>query len=175
MLQQVDQAILIDQRTGLQELAQLMNLNALVHFVEPCNGLGEGFGARSFNSGFEIGAGLHVDDEFARQFVVDGIKPQGRLPLRCGILLGRARSHDFTIQLGTSPRKRAATMVLPGLYCTATTEASISSEPSELRRRRTSANSSGVLQAKRTSREVPNSMTVLSLKSAATESSAPRI
>src|SRR5580704_5350230 len=70
--------------------------------------------------------------------------------------------HDFTIQLGTELTKRAATMVLPGWYCTATTEASVSSEPSELRSRRMSANSSGVAQANRTSREVPNSMTVLS-------------
>ena len=39
-------------------------------------------------------------------------------------------------------------------------------DPSELRNRRRSANSSGVLQAKKTSREVPNSMTVLSVNSA---------
>src|SRR5271170_5652504 len=76
-------------------------------------------------------------------------------------------SHGFTIQLGTEVRKRAATTVVPGWYCTATTEASVSSEPSELRKRRTSANSSGVVQAKSTSREVPNSMTVLSSTDAA--------
>jgi hypothetical protein len=59
-------------------------------------------------------------------------------------------------------RKRAATIVVPGRYCNATTDASVSSEPSALRNRNTSANSRGVVQANRTSRGVPNSMTVFS-------------
>ena len=59
-------------------------------------------------------------------------------------------------------RKRAATTVDPGWYCTATTDASVSSEPSELRSRSTSANYNGAVQENKTSRAVPNSITVLS-------------
>src|SRR5580704_4566567 len=69
----------------------------------------------------------------------------------------------FTIQLATSPVKRAATAVRPPLYCTATTQASVSSVPSEFRSRSLSANSSGKVEAKSTSLGVPNSMTVLSV------------
>src|SRR5580700_6974318 len=69
----------------------------------------------------------------------------------------------FTIQLATSPVKRAATAVRPPLYCTATTQASVSSVPSEFRSRSLSANSRGKVEANSTSVGVPNSITVLSL------------
>src|SRR5580692_106149 len=69
----------------------------------------------------------------------------------------------FTIQLATSPVKRAATAVRPPLYCTATTQASVSRVPSEFCTRSLSANSSGKLEANSTSVGVPNSMIVLSL------------
>src|ERR1700740_78535 len=89
-----------------------------------------------------------VNHEFTRQFCVNGMKNSGARPLRRVVRSGRCRGcgcHDFTIQLGTEERKRAATIVEPGWYCTATTDASVSSEPSELRRRSTSANSRGEL------------------------------
>src|SRR5712692_1760601 len=72
--------------------------------------------------------------------------------------------HGFTIQLATSRVKRAATAVRPPVYCRATTEASASSVPSEFWSRSISANSTGRVEANSTSRDVPNSMTVLSLK-----------
>src|SRR5580704_908775 len=79
----------------------------------------------------------------------------------------------FTIQLATSPVKRAATAVRPPLYCTATTQASVSSVPSEFCSRSLSANSRGKVEAKSTSLGVPNSMIVLSVK--APLSSATRV
>ncbi len=114
MLQQLDQPFLRDQRIGLQELAKLVHLNQAVHLIEPLVRLFDGLFAGSVDAGLKIGAGLDVDGELARQFEVDGIEPAGQIPLGCEILHGCGRSHDFTIQLGTSPRKRAATSVLPG-------------------------------------------------------------
>src|SRR6185369_14973162 len=116
--------------------------------LEPLSGLLDGLFAGHLDAGLEIGAGLHVDGKLPRQFEINGIEPAGRIPLRGKILYGCCRSHDFTIQLGTSPRKRAATTVLPGWYCNATTQAPTSNEPSEFFKRRSSPNSSGVLQAK---------------------------
>ena len=77
-------------------------------------GLFNGFLAGRFDAGFEIGAGLRVDGELARKFVVNGIEPPGGDPLGGEVLHGGRRRHDFTIQLGTSRLKRAATRVLPG-------------------------------------------------------------
>src|ERR1700675_1246645 len=74
------------------------------------------------------------------------------------------QSHGFTIQLETSWVKRAATAVRPLVYCSATTEASASSVPSEFCSRRRSANSSGRVEENNTSRGVPNSITVLSVQ-----------
>src|ERR1700678_1030543 len=149
-----------------------MDLNALIHFLEPLRRLLHRFAARRVGPGFQIDARLHVDDEFARDFKINGIEPTGGLTLGGKVWCWRW-CHDFTIQLVTSPIKRAATRVLPGWYCTATTAASMSREPSELRRRRTSANSRGVAQANKTSRGVPNSMTVLSVKGRALEPGSP--
>ena len=169
---QFQKPILIGEGTGLQKLAQLMDLDALVHFLEPLRGLLDRFAAGRVSARFQIGTRLHLDDEFARDFKIDRVEPAGRCPLGGKVWCWRC-CHDFTIQLGTSPIKRAATTVLPGWYCTATTAASTSKEPSELRRRSTSANSRGVAQANKTSRGVPNSMTVLSVKGRALEPGSP--
>src|SRR5580698_9067238 len=175
MLHQGEQGFRSHDRTGLQELAQLMDLDALVQLLEPVVGLLDDLLAGSFDLRGEIGRSLRLKGKFASQFEVKGIETAGIIPLG-GKVLHRCRGrHDFTIQLGTSLRKRAAMMVLPGKYCTATTEASKSSDPSELRRRRTSANSRGVSQAKRTSRGVPNSTMVLSVKLAGAGSPACRV
>ena len=88
MLQQTHQAFLIHQRTGLQELAQLVHLDELVHFVEPVLGLFDRFFAGGVDAGFKIGAGFHFDGELARQFEIDGIEPPGESPLRGEILHG---------------------------------------------------------------------------------------
>src|SRR5882724_4037938 len=85
-------------------------------------------------------------------------------PLRGQVLRFRCHSHDFTIQLETSWVKRAATAVRPLVYCSATTEASASSVPSEFCSRNKSANSRGKVDENRTSRAVPNSITVLSVE-----------
>src|SRR5580704_15180779 len=73
------------------------------------------------------------------------------------------QNSGFTIQLATSPVKRAATAVRPPLYCTATTHASVSRVPSEFRSLSLSANSSGKVDANNTSVGVPNSIIVLSV------------
>ena len=111
---QAQQAFLSDQRIGLQELAQLVDLNLAVHLFEPLPGLLHGFFAGSLDAGLKLGAGLDVDGELAREFKVNGIKAAGRNPLRCQVLHRCGRGHDFTIQLGTSRLKRAATRVFPG-------------------------------------------------------------
>src|SRR6266446_5359104 len=85
-------------------------------------------------------------------------------PLRGHILRFRCHSHDFTIQLETSWVKRAATAVRPLVYFSATTEASASSVPSEFCSLNRSANSRGNVDENRTSRAVPNSITVLSVE-----------
>jgi len=70
--------------------------------------------------------------------------------------------HGLIIQFPTSPTKRAATALPPPWYRTATTVARASSEPSEFTNRTWSSNSSGNVEEKRTSRAVPNSITVCS-------------
>ena len=91
-----------------------MNLHHRVHLLEPLIGLLHGFFARSIDARLKIGAGFYVDGEFAREFKVNGIQPASDTPLRGQILRWGGRVHGFTIQLGTSLRKRAATRVLPG-------------------------------------------------------------
>ena len=91
-----------------------MHLDLAVHLFEPLPGLLDGFFAGSLDAGLKLGAGLDVDGELACQFKVNGIKAAGGNPLRGKILHGCGRRHDFTIQLGTSRRKRAATRVFPG-------------------------------------------------------------
>ena len=120
MLRQAHNAILIDQRAGLQELAQLVHLNQLRPFHRASGWPAQPFFAGSFDAGFQIGAGFHVNRKFTRQFEVDGIQPPGgtsigvaRSCMRCG------RSHGFTIQLGTSPTKARGHDRLAGviLHC----------------------------------------------------------
>src|SRR5947199_8498553 len=129
-----------------------MDLDLLIHSIQPLLRPLHCLRRRRFHFGIQIGARGHVDDELARQFGINWIQSKGIRPcrrkvgnLRLRLWRRRLRGrHDFTIQLGTAATKRAATMVFPGWYCTATTEASVSSEPSELRSRKMSANSSGV-------------------------------
>src|SRR5690348_17322004 len=151
-----------------------MHLDRVVHVLNPLVCLLDRFFSRRIDHRLKIGARLHVDGELSRQLKVDRIQPACVAPLRCQVLHGCGWGHGFTIQLGTSRRKRAATSVLPVSYCTATTLTSSSSEPSELRIRKMSAKSSGVFEANRTSRGVPNSMTVLSLKSVGAPASITR-
>jgi hypothetical protein len=86
------------------------------------------------------------------------------LPLHGQFVRFRQGTHGFTIQFATSCVNRAATAVFDPLYWRATTQASTSRVPSEFRNRSLSANSNGNVEAKSTSRDVPNSMTVLSLR-----------
>src|SRR5262249_32727326 len=146
MLQQVEQLLLADQRTGLQELAKLVHLDGVIHLVKPLVGLLHRLFTGRIDPGLEIVAGFNVDGELAGEFEINRIQPSSRVPLGCEILHGCGRVHDFTIQLGTSLRKRAATRVFPGWYCTATTVASTSSDPSAVRTRTMSAKSSGFFE-----------------------------
>src|SRR5262252_4304380 len=140
-----------------------MHLNRFIHVLQPAIGLFDGILSRRLHTRFQFGARLYVDREFACQLEINRIQLARETPLRGEILHRCGWRHDFTIQLGTSRLKRAATRVFPGWYCTATTRASSSNEPSELRNLTISANSRGILQANNTSRGVPNSITVLSL------------
>ena len=112
VLHQVQQSFRTHLRAGLQELAQLVYLDVLVDFRQPGFGLFDRFFTRRVDARFKIGAWLYVDGELAREFEVNGIQAAGGFPLGCEILHRRGWVHDFTIQLGTSPRKRAATTVL---------------------------------------------------------------
>src|SRR3954463_1127512 len=174
VLQKAHQTLRSHLRVGLQKLPELVHLDHFVHVIEPLISLLDSFFSGRLNARFEIGASFDFHGELTREFEVDGIQTTGQIPLRCEILHRCGRGHDFTIQLGTLRLKRAATRMLPGWYCTATTRASSSSEPSVVRTRSKSAKSNGVLQAKSTSRGVPNSITVLSLKVAGSVSSTTR-
>ena len=73
---------MINQRTGLQKLAQLVNLDFFIHLVQPLLGLLHGLAARRVHLRLKIGAGGHVDHELARQFGVNGMKAAGTRPQR---------------------------------------------------------------------------------------------
>src|ERR1700680_2914140 len=145
-----------------------MHLNTLVHVEEQLPGLFDGFLGRSIHGGFQIAVRRQLDHEFPGQRGIQGVEQTRVAPLRRQITQLRCGCHEFhnsgfTIQLSTSPMKRAATAVRPPLYCTATTQASVSSVPSEFRSRNLSANSSGKVEANSTSFGVPNSMMLLSV------------
>ena len=114
VLQQTQQAFLRNHGAGLQKLTQLVNLNALVEGFEPVVGLLHGVFAGTVHARFKIGANLHVDDKLTRELEVNRIQLAGGVPLGCEILRRSGCGHGFTIQLGTAPRKRAATTVWPG-------------------------------------------------------------
>ena len=90
-------------------ISSLVHLDGVIHLVKPLVGLLYGFLAGRVDAGFEISTGLDVDGELAGEFVINGIQPASGAPLGCEILYRCGRIHDFTIQLGTSRRKRAAT------------------------------------------------------------------
>jgi len=76
--------------------------------------------------------------------------------------MSRIQSPGFTIQLETSPEKRAATAIRPSCTCKATTAASARRDPSEFSTRTRPANSNGRRETNKTSRGVPYSITVCS-------------
>src|SRR5712692_5352486 len=164
VLQKRAQALLAGQTGGLEKLPQLMHLDALVHLQKPLAGLFNRFLRRSINAGFQVAAGRQLDHELAGQGGIQGVEQTRRAPLRGRLIRLRYFGHGFTIQLATSRVKRAATAVGPPVYCKATTEASASKVPSEFCSRNVSANSRGRVEANNTSRAVPNSMIVLSVK-----------
>ena len=144
-----DQTIGIDQRAGLQKLAQLVNLDFVIHGIQPLlrllDRLERRCSPRRSQDRHRRARRSRTRAPVRRKWDAGGAHlPTGPrdlelLPKVAPRRLRRRRlrwCHGFTIQLGTAVTKRAATMVLPGWYCTATTEASVSSEPSELRRRR---------------------------------------
>jgi hypothetical protein len=57
----------------LQELPQLVDLNARVHIFEPLLRVLDRFLSWRVGPSLEIRAGLHFDHKFARQLEVDGI------------------------------------------------------------------------------------------------------
>ena len=165
VLQQGLQTFFAGQTRGLKELAQLMDLDLLVHFEKPLAGLFHGLLRRIFHAGFEIGARGQFDHKLPSQCAVQRMEQARFPPLRSQVLLFRFQSHGFTIQLETSWVKRATTAVRPLVYCRATTETSASSVPSEFCTFSRSANSSGRVEENNTSRAVPNSITVFSAQS----------
>src|SRR5713226_9904544 len=164
VFQQGLQPFLAGQVGGLKELAQLMDLDLLVHIQKPLPGLFDGLLRRIVDARFQIVAGGEFDDKLACQGAVQRMEQARFAPLGGEILRFRCHGHGFTIQLETSWVKRAATAVRPLVYCNATTEASASSVPSEFCSRSMSANSSGKVEENSTSRGVPNSITVLSVE-----------
>src|SRR5579862_309016 len=139
-----------------------MYLNAAVEFEQPLASLFHRLLRRSIDGGFQVGVCGQFDYELTRQCGIQRIEQARIAPFRRQSVQVRC-CHGFTIQLATSLVKRAATAVRPPLYCTATTQASVSSVPSEFRKRNLSANSSGNVEENSTSRGVPNSMMVLSV------------
>src|SRR6266446_2492883 len=140
-----------------------MDLYLLVHLQKPLTSLLHGLLRRIVDRCFQIVASRQIDNKLASQCAVQRMEQARFAPLRGHILRFRCHSHDFTIQFETSWVKRAATAVRPLVYCSATTEASASSVPSEFCNRSRSANSRGKVEENSTSRGVPNSITVLSV------------
>src|SRR4029077_12709821 len=138
-----------------------MHLDALVHFPEPLAGQLNRFLRRRVNARLQVAASRQINHEFPSQSYVQRMEQARSAPLRVQVL--RCGSHVLTIQFVTSWVKRAATAVRPPVYCSATTETSVSSVPSEFCTRNMSANSRGKVETKSTSRDVPNSITVLSV------------
>jgi hypothetical protein len=73
VLDQALQPLLVRERTGLQELAQLVHLDQLVHLVQPVVGLFDHILFGRLDAGFQLGAGFQFDGELARQFGIDGM------------------------------------------------------------------------------------------------------
>src|ERR1700693_2324694 len=163
VFQQRLQAFLAGQTRGLKELAQLMDLDLLVHIGKPLASLLDGLLRRIIDARFQILASRQFDHKLAGQGAVQRMEQARFAPLGGEVLRFRCHGHGFTIQLETSWVKRAATAVRPRVYCNATTEASASSVPSEFCSLSMSANSSGKVEGNNTSRAVPNSITVLSV------------
>ncbi len=80
MQQQHPQAFIAGQGGGLQELAQLMNLNALVHILEPLPRLLDRLARRSVHPRFEIRARRQFDHKFMRQRGIQRIQYPRVLP-----------------------------------------------------------------------------------------------
>jgi hypothetical protein len=67
----------------LEELAQLVNLDFVIHLVQPLLGLLDGLASGRVHVGLEVGAAGQVDDELTGHFGVNGMKaararPYGR-------------------------------------------------------------------------------------------------
>src|SRR5450432_2164542 len=160
--QKCAQRLVVCDGRSLQKLPKLMDLDALVHVKKPLPGLFHGFRGGSIDTGLEIGARRQFNHTLAGQCGIEGIKQASPTPVLAKFVQVRCRTHIFTIQFVTACVKRAATALRSPLYCTATTQASVSSVPSEFCSRNISTNSRGRLEANKTSRAVPYSITVLS-------------
>ena len=158
------QGLLGSQGRSLKKLAQLMNLNAFIRIDQPLPCLLDRFWGWSLHARLQVITRRQVNDELPCERSIGGVQKACGAPFPSRFSFLRCGSHGFTIQLATSRVKRAATAVRPLWYCTATTEASASRELSEFCSRKVSENSRGTEEANRTSRGVPNSMTVFSLK-----------
>ena len=77
VLQQQSQRISIHERTGLQELAQLVNLDFLIECVQPLLGLLDRLRRGRICAGCESGTRRRVDHEFAGQCGINGMQAAG--------------------------------------------------------------------------------------------------
>ena len=82
VLQQGLQAFFAGQARGLQELAQLMDLDLLVHFEKPLAGLLDRLLRRIFHAGFQVGARGQFDHKLAPQSAVQRMEQARFAPLR---------------------------------------------------------------------------------------------
>ena len=57
-----------------------MNLDLIIHLVQPLLRLFDGLAPGRVHAVLEIVAGGYIDDELARQFDVDGMKPASARP-----------------------------------------------------------------------------------------------
>ena len=83
MLKHGAQAVLAGQSGGLQELAQLMDLYALIHVREPLLGLLDRLLRRSLYSAFQVTTAWKLDYELPVERAIEGVKEKQLLPLGC--------------------------------------------------------------------------------------------
>jgi len=81
MLKHCAQAVLGGQRSVLKELAQLMDLNALIHVREPLLGLFNRVLGWSLYSGFQVATAWKVDYELPVERAIEWVKEKQFLPL----------------------------------------------------------------------------------------------
>ena len=73
MLHQRNQPVSIDQRAGLQELPQLVHLDAVIHLLQPLLRVLHRFSIWRIDRLVQPGTGRGVNYKLARQFRVNGM------------------------------------------------------------------------------------------------------